>query len=88
MRLVRASQFLRQFRLNIRYKSGKEHIVSDALSRLASANTSPVLPSDHLELDVLYVCAIQAIDYGSVYNYSATMVEMDEAFYKDLVEGY
>ena len=38
MRLIRASQFLRQFRLNIRYKPSKDHIVLDALSRLASAN--------------------------------------------------
>ena len=87
VRLVRASQFLRQFRLDVRHKPGKEHIVPDALSRLASA-TSPTLPDDHSELDVLYACATQAINYGSVYNYSATMVEMDEAFHKSLVEGY
>ena len=39
LRLVRASQFLQQFKLDVRHKSGKEHIVPDALSRLASAIT-------------------------------------------------
>ena len=40
VRLVRASQFLRQFRLEVRHKAGKEHIVPDALSRLASCSKS------------------------------------------------
>ena len=33
LRLIRASQYLSQFRLDIRYKPGKQHIVPDALSR-------------------------------------------------------
>lgn len=37
--LVRASQFLCQFNLDVRYKPGKENIAPDALSRLASTNT-------------------------------------------------
>ncbi len=53
LRLVRASQFLQQFKLNVRHKPGKEHIVPDALSRLASANTGQVDPH-HSELDVLF----------------------------------
>ena len=38
VRLIRASQFLRQFRLDVCHKPGKDHIVPDALSRLASLN--------------------------------------------------
>ncbi len=40
VRLVRASQFLNGFRLTVRHKPGKEHIVPDALSRLASTNSN------------------------------------------------
>jgi hypothetical protein len=34
MRLIRASQYLSQFRLDVRYRPGKENIAADALSRL------------------------------------------------------
>ena len=34
LRLIRASQYLSQFRLDIQHKPGKEHVVPDALSRL------------------------------------------------------
>ena len=87
VRLIRASQFLRQFRLDVRHKPGKEHIVPDALSRLASTTKSS-LSEDHSELDALYACATQALEDGSVYAYSATMVQMDEAFRESLVLGY
>lgn len=36
--LVKASQFLQQFRLVVRHKPGKEYIIPDILSRLTSAN--------------------------------------------------
>ena len=52
VRLIRASQFLRQFQLDVRYKPGKEHIIPDALLRLASTNTGS-LDKEHGELDAL-----------------------------------
>lgn len=74
VRLVRASQYLRQFNLEVRYKPGKEHIIPDALSRLASVNqgqesTTP----QYSELDCLFTCAL---------------VEMSDDFRHRLVEGY
>ena len=53
--LVRASQFLQQFRLIVWHKPEKEHILLDALSRLASAITN--LPSQdpaYSKLDALF----------------------------------
>ena len=72
VRLVRASQFLRQFRLEVSHKPGKEHVLPDALSRLASCS-HPKLPDDHSELDALF---------------TATLVDMNEEFYEKLIEGY
>ena len=72
VRLVRASQFLRQFRLEVTHKPGKEHILPDALSRLASCSPS-MLPDDHSELDALF---------------AATLVNMNDEFYDKLVMGY
>jgi hypothetical protein len=39
MRLIRASQYLSQFRLDVRYKPGKQNIAADALSRLKQVPT-------------------------------------------------
>ena len=76
-RLVRASQFLRQFRLDVRHKPGKEHIVPDALSRLALAKSSTIL-DDHSKLDALH------LDY----NYTSTQVQMSDSFCARLAKGY
>ena len=38
-RLVRVSDYIQRFDVELRHKSGKQHIVPDALSRLASSNT-------------------------------------------------
>ena len=76
VRLVRTSQFLRQFRLIVRHKPGKKHILPDALSRLASANTN--LPSQDItysELDALFA-------------YNATLVAMNEDLAQHIVESY
>lgn len=54
VRLVRASQFFRQFCLVVRHKPGKKHIISNALSRLATANVLGHLPS-YSEVNALFV---------------------------------
>jgi len=39
LRLVRASEYLQRFRLDVRYKPGRQNTIPDALSRLASRTT-------------------------------------------------
>ena len=74
IRLIRASQFLNQFNLNIKYKSKKDHIISNALSRLASVNIE-LLSKKHSELNILY-------------TYNTTLIEMFEKFRKKIIEDY
>ena len=38
MKLIRVSIYLSQFRLNVRYKSKKFHIILDAFNRLSTRN--------------------------------------------------
>ncbi len=74
LRLVQVSQFLQQFKLDVCHKLGKEHIIPDVLSRLASANTGHADPH-HLELDVLF-------------TYSTTLVELHPALVSRILAGY
>ena len=62
IRLIRASQFLRQFNLEVRHKLKKKHIISDALSRLTSANQDrEVEVPQYFELDAFYTCFLIGI---------------------------
>lgn len=74
LRLVRASQFLQQFKLDIRHKQGKEHIVPEALSRLASAGAPPA-DLHYSELDVLFL-------------YNITLVEIHPTLVSRIIAGY
>ncbi len=67
VRLVRESQFLRQFsKLEIGHKPDKEHIVPDAISRLASANTNLLsLDPEYSELDALFIYTTILVDIHS-----------------------
>lgn len=88
VRLVRVSQYLRQFQLDVRHKPGKDHIVPDVLSRLATATESD-LADDHSELDALYGRTTQAMHpKDQLYAYTASMVSMEEGFRKRLLAGY
>lgn len=73
---VRVSQFLCQFRLVVYHKRGKEHIVPDALSHLASANTNfPSEDPNYSELDVLF-------------TYNTTLIDIHPDLVKQIVRGY
>ena len=52
-RLTRASQFLRLFNFDVRYRPGKEYIVPDTLSRLANINSIGDLLDNYSELNYL-----------------------------------
>ena len=74
LRLVRASQFLQQFKLDVRHKPVKEHIIPDALSRLASTNVGCSNPFQS-ELDALF-------------TYNATLIEIHPNLISRILAGY
>ena len=74
VRLIRASQFLRQFHLIVRHKPEKEHIITDALSRLASANSSGH-DAEYAEHDALFI-------------YHTTLVWINPDLVKQILDGY
>lgn len=54
LKLVQASQFFQQFKLEVCHKLEKEYVILNALSRLLSTNIALINPH-HLELDTLSI---------------------------------
>lgn len=74
LRLVQASQFLQQFRLDVGHKPEKEHIIPNALSHLANATPTPTDPY-YSELDALYI-------------YNTTLIEIHPHLISRILAGY
>ena len=87
LRLVRASQYLSQFDLVIKHKSGKSNVVPDALSRLKA---DPGKPLDGTGiLDSLYAEGYLKEDFHEpAMAYHITLVEMSDSFKERLVKAY
>ena len=79
LRLVRASQYLSAFNLELRHKAGKSNTVPDALSRLPQA-IEPASDQSEGVLDALHA--------EPVAIYHATLVEMSDDFKQRLKQGY
>lgn len=72
--LVRASQFLQKFKLSVRHKPGKQHIIPEVLSRLASTTDGTTNPS-YTEFDAFFV-------------YNTTLVEIHPTLIARILAGY
>ncbi|SLM34971.1 transposon tf2-1 polyprotein [Lasallia pustulata] len=77
LRLVRASQYVSTFDLDIRFRPGKQHIVPDALSRLMNkaAEEQVGTSSDEGTLD-------------EVFAFHVSLVELTESYRAKLVKAY
>ena len=85
LRLIRASTYLSQFRLDIRYKPGKDHIVPDALSRLPSNASSRAAP-DILDISSYHSSVKDVSD--SAYAFQGSLAVMSADFKNRVLEGY
>ena len=72
LRLIRASEYIQRFLLNIRHKSKKFHVVSDVLSRLVTSNKSSS-NDDENEFNVLF---------------TIFMIEMNSDFKVKMIDEY
>ena len=76
LRLIRASNYLQRFNLNIRHKFDKQHIVLDAFFKLVSVNIESFLWkffANEKELDALFI---------------VSLIEMNEFFRKRIIANY
>lgn len=95
LRLVRASQYLSAFNLELRHKAGKSNTVPDALSRLPQAPAVAQAPDQSEEgvLDALYGHTEVWPDPPVLLSegipiYHATLVEMADDFKQRLKQAY
>ena len=73
LRLIWASEYLQRFNIEIRHKPGKQHIVPDVLSRLASTNSDTKPEPAEGELDALF---------------TVSLVQMDPVLKQKILDGY
>lgn len=76
MRLVRASQFFCQFCFLVCHKPGKEYIVSDAFSKLVSANINYSLSDPNYE------------ELNALFIYNTTLIKINPELLQRIVNGY
>ena len=96
LRLIRASQYLSAFNIELRHKAGKTNIVPDALSRLEVKDPQPAGDKEDSILDILYSNADIAEQADTIHYlpdivpavYHATLVEIADEFKARIKEGY
>ena len=96
LRLVRASTYLSQFQLEVKYRPGKDHIVPDALSRLSSGNgqvgSASASPGDKLDLDTYHASMMDPScpeQIGQeIYAMNGILIGMSDDFRKRILDGY
>jgi hypothetical protein len=85
------SNYLQGFNFKCYFKSGKEHVVLDALSQLASLTLSaksPELDFNHLPGYYYMSAHIPSPHQAAVYNFTVTLAEMSPQFLADLIISY
>lgn len=89
LRLVRASAYLSQFDLDIKYRPGKEHVIPGALSRLSSSNSlSANKHSDTLDLESYHCGMINPSEDPDIYTILGSFTVLSDEFQKSVIEGY
>jgi len=90
LRLVRVSTYLSQFQLEVKYRLEKQHIISDALSRLfaASAIGADVNVPEALDIDIYYSEIENSEVSDQIYVYQDTLIAISADFKQRLLDGY
>ena len=81
LQIIWALEYFQWFNLDVRHKPGKMHIISDALSRLASCEKTAKSTVEG-KLDML------AATVQEIWANPATLVELSNDFKKKLKTGY
>ena len=87
LRLVRASIYLFQFRLDIRYRPDKRHVIFDALFKL-STDRSFLNNDENLKLKSYHSNMTDPFVNDQCFAYHDALISMFSNFHKQLVDDY
>src|SRR5438045_8792499 len=93
LRLVRASEYIQHFNIELCHKAGKSNTIPDALSCLASSMPAPKDPelafafADFVSTDFPNTGLLSTAT-ATAYDFTATLAEMSDDFRQKLLDGY
>ena len=87
MKLIRVFVYFSQFRLNIRYKFDKKHIISDAFNRLFIINRMFSDKNDVLNIENFHNVMIDSKN-DFIYVYQSDLIAFSNDFKKRLQNEY
>ena len=87
LKLVRSSEYLQRFNLDIQHRSGISNVIPDSLSRLPIINSCKIrlIERDQYQDEEK---AVQEHETETVSAHPITLVELSEDFKKRLIQGY
>ena len=86
-RLVRVSDYIQRFDLNIRHKSNKSHLVSNVLFKLINLNDSQT--SSKEELDAFFTLVdVNTIHFDVDVYFTCSLVKMNDVFRQKILNDY
>jgi hypothetical protein len=89
MKLIRVFTYLSQFRLDVRYRSEKFNIVSDALSRLFVTKDTSSQEALNVDVDLEHFqSGMNSSENDRIYAYVTTLVEMSDQFRSKIKKKY
>ena len=89
LRLMRVFTYLFQFKIEMKYRSNKEHIIFDALFRLFSKNEQSKWSfDDKLNFDIYYEDIVDFFDDLNCYAFQETFIAMFDEFKKKIKKEY
>ncbi len=81
LRLIKVFEYIQRFNVIIKHKSDKQHIVSDALFRLASENDENVFDSEELNALIIEIMNLNAL-------FIIILIEMSDEFKIKIIFEY
>ncbi len=89
MKLIKAFTYFSQFRLNVRYRSKKFNIVSNALSRLFATKDTSFQKTLNVNVDLEHFQSdMNSSENDRVYVYATILIKMFDDFKFKILEKY